>query len=65
MKTKKDLARYLADYIKHEFDAKKEEYDFDTAVEFVFDNLTDYINDGLEAFESTEDAIIKISGYWR
>lgn len=49
---RKELAKYLADYIEHERDAKKEEYDFDTAVEFVFENLSDYISDGLEAYES-------------
>lgn len=57
-KTKKDLAKYLADYLKQELDTKKEEYDFDTAVDFFVDNLSDYIEQGLEAFESTENVIV-------
>lgn len=61
MKTHKDLAKYLADYIDHEFDAKKEEYDFETAVEFVFDNLLEYITDGFDAFESTENVTVRVT----
>ena len=52
---RKELAKYLADYIEHERDAKKEEYDFDTAAEFVIENLSDYISEGLDAYESIND----------
>lgn len=59
--TTKDLAEYLADYIEHELDAKREEYGLDIAVDFLFDNLSDYIQEGIDAFESTEG--VKISIY--
>lgn len=61
MKTKKELAKYLADYIDYELDAKKEEYDFDTAIEFVLDNLSGTIEEGLDAFESTENVKVEIT----
>lgn len=49
MKTKKDLAKYLADYVVHEIDSNP-----DT------DNLepVDVLEQGLEAFESTENVKI-------
>jgi len=52
---KKKLAKYLADYIEHEYelDAEAKEYD-------VLDYET-IIVEGIEAFESTEDVNISFS----
>jgi len=54
MKTKKDLAKYLADYIDHEENIELEE-----CGRLISPNY-DLIEQGLEAFESTEQVQIKI-----
>ncbi len=54
MKTKKDLAWYLADYIGHE-----EDKELTQCGRFISPNC-DLLKQGLEAFESTEQVQIKI-----
>lgn len=50
-KTKKDLAVYLADYLEHEINELPDDWD---------GNATEIIEQGLEAFESTENVEIDI-----
>jgi len=55
MKTKKDLAKYLADYVEHERDRLHE-----AGLPFSVDCYEIIIEQGLEAFESTEQVQVKI-----
>jgi len=50
MKTKKDLAKYLADYLETEIQRLDEST--------VRDDVDIYIERGLEAFESTENCVM-------
>jgi len=61
MKTKNDLAKYLANYIEYEFDNAKDDDCF-LGDELIPDRplLAAWLAEGIEAFESTEDLSIII-----
>jgi len=63
-KTKKDLAKYLADYIEYEIDSLHELEDIGIVEleKWLNDELGVWIAEGLEAFESTGGVVINLQG---
>lgn len=55
MKTKKDLAKYLADYLWHEIEIIERTRHYDIPD---FENILEH---GLKAFESTKNVIVLIA----
>lgn len=56
------LSKYLADYIEHECDNIEDELNVNQieAIRDIFGSLDEIIQQGIEAFESTENVKVKV-----